>query len=152
MNSRQPLPGRIETGNTSPSVRQNQAESPSEEGVPGLWTRLRNAGEKLTGGGIRALCKRLILQFLRRLMGMVMRRPRLMELTHRFLRSFPRLTGGLNRLAEIVDPLCGRPYLPSGRLSNYVDLITMTLPESSRIIYLRLRAIASDTGSWNRFE
>jgi hypothetical protein len=152
MNSRQPLPGRIETGNTSPSVRQNQAESPSEQGATGFWTRLRSAGEKLTGGGIRAFGKRLILQFLRRLMGVVMRRPRLMALAHRFLRSFPRLTGRLDRLAEIVDPLAGRPYVPSGRLSKHVDLITMTLPESSRIIYLRLRAVASDTGSWNRFE
>jgi hypothetical protein len=152
MNSRPSFPGRAEAGDTSSFLRQNQEESSSEEGRPGFWTRLRSSGEKLTGGGIRAFGKRLIQQFLRRLMWMVIRRPRLMALLHRFLRSFPRLTGPLHRLAEIVDPLAGRPYLPSGKLSKYVDLMTMTLPESSRIIYLKLRAIASDTDSWNRFE
>ncbi len=151
MNWRRPSRG-VETGETPSSVRQNEAEPSTEEGGPGLWTRLRNAGEKLTGGGIRALVKRLILQFLRRLMGMVIRRPRLMAITHRFLRSFPPLTRRFHRFAEIIDPLCGRPYVPSGRLSKYVDLIAMSLPESSRIIYLRLRAISFDTDSRNRHE
>jgi hypothetical protein len=150
MNSRRLLTGRVKTGGAPASISQNDL-APKEE-VLGFWTRLRREGEKLTGGGLRALGRRLVLQFLRRLMAMVMRRPRLMALIHRFLKSFPHLTGRLNRLAVIVDPLAGRPYLPSRRLSEYVDLITMTLPESARIIYLRLRAIASENDSWNRFE
>jgi hypothetical protein len=150
MNSRRLLPRKVKTGDAPPSLSQNHLAS--EEEAPGFWTRLRRKGEKLTGGGLRALGRRLVLQFLRRLMGMVMRRPRLMALAHRFLRSFPHLTGRLNRLAAVVDPLAGRSYLPSRRLSEYVDLVAMTLPESARIIYLRLRAIASEKDSWNRFE
>jgi hypothetical protein len=150
MNSRQLWPGRAKTTDVPPSVRENNLVP--EDEAPGFWTRLRKEGEKLTGGGLRALGRRLVLQFLRRLMWMVMRRPRLMALTHRFLRSFPQLTGRLNRLATTVDPLAGRPYNPAQRLSEFVDLTTMTLPESARIIYLRLRAIASDNDSRNRFE
>ncbi|MBV9107363.1 MAG: hypothetical protein JO066_00305 [Verrucomicrobia bacterium] len=132
--------------------RQEQAELapvPSKKGEPSSWARLREAGERLTGGGIRALGKRLLLRFVRRLMGMVMRRPRLLALSHAILKRFPGATWWLNRLAAIADPYAGRIYIPSGRLSNYVDPITMTLSASARVIYLRLRAAASETGSWN---
>jgi hypothetical protein len=155
MNSRQPLDERVETRNTPPPVGQDHTELvrlPSEEGELSLFARVRETGDRLTGGGIRALSKRLFLKFARRIMAMVMRRPRLMALVHMVLKRFPRLKLPLNPLAEIADPYAGRAYIPSSRLSNYVDSITMTLPASARVIYLRLRAAASNTGSWNRLE
>jgi hypothetical protein len=113
------------------------------------FTRLREAGEKLTGGGIRALAKRLFLNFVRRLMAMVMRRPRLLAFAHSVMQRYPRVTWRLNRLAEIADPYAGRVYVPSGRLSDQVDATAMTLPASARVIYLRLRAAAVDNDSGN---
>lgn len=153
MNSYHSPREQAETRDAIAPVSEDRAELPnlpSEKGRRGFLVRLRDAGERLTGGGIRALSKRLLLNVVRRLMAMVMRRPRLLALAHTFLKPFPRVTWRLNRLAEIADPFAGRVYLPSGRLSNYVDAITMTLPASARVIYLRLRAAASDTGSWNR--
>jgi hypothetical protein len=115
----------------------------------GSFARLRQAGEKLTGGGIRALGRRLFLNFVRRSMAMVMRRPRLLAFAHTMMKRYPRVSWRLNRLAEIADPYAGRVYVPAGRLSDQVDATAMTLPASARIIYLRLRAAGIDNDSGN---
>jgi hypothetical protein len=151
----QPPHGPAEARDATSPFRQEEAElAPlaSGKGKLSSLARLREAGERLTGGGIRALSNRLFLKFVRRFMAMVMRRPRLLALAHTVLKRFPRVTWRLNRLAEIADPYAGRIYIPSGRLSNYVDAITMTLPASARVIYLRLRAASSDTSSWNSLQ
>jgi hypothetical protein len=152
MTPRQPPHGPAEARDATSRFRQEQAELallPSGKAQLSSWAGLREAGERFTGGGIRALSKRLFLKFVRRFMAIVMRRPRLLALAHAVLKRFPRVTWHLNRLAEIADPYAGRVYIPSGRLSNYVDAITMVLPPSARVIYLRLRAASSESGSWN---
>jgi hypothetical protein len=116
----------------------------------GIFNSVREAGERVTGGGVRALGKRLFLQSVRRFMAMIMRRPRLLAYTQRLLRPFPRITSRVQFLGALADPLAGQIYVPSGRLSHYSDAIALTLPESARMIYLRLRATVSDTASWNR--
>jgi hypothetical protein len=125
------------------------ARPPFKKTAFSSFARLREAGEKLTGGGIRALGRRLFLNFVRRSMAMVMRRPRLLALAHTVTQRYPRVTWRLNRLTEIADPYAGRVYVPSGRLSDQVDATAMTLPASARVIYLKLRAAAVDNDSGN---
>jgi hypothetical protein len=147
MNSPQSPDQKPEIDSSSSPLTLEQARvapRPSKKAAFGSFARLREAGEKLTGGGIRALSKRLFLNFVRRLMAMVMRRPRLLAFVHTVVQRYPRLTWRLNRLAEIADPYAGRVYVPSGRLSYLVDATAMTLPASARVIYLKLRASAVD--------
>jgi hypothetical protein len=147
MNSRQPPHEKPEIDSALSPLIQHDAElTPlsSKKNTSNFFARLRDSGEKLTGGGIRALARRLVLQFVRRLMAFVMRRPRLLAFVHRALKRYPRVSWRLNQIAELADPYAGRIYVPSGRLSDQVDAITMTLPASARVIYLRLRAAAAD--------
>jgi hypothetical protein len=152
MNSLQPPDEKPEIDSApSPLIQDHDelAPAPFIKNAFSSVVRLREAGEKLTGGGIRALGRRLFLHFVRRSMAMVMRRPRLLAFAHTVMRRYPRVTWRLNRLAEIADPYAGRVYLPPGRLSDQVDATAMTLPASARVIYLRLRAAAVDNDSGN---
>jgi hypothetical protein len=142
VNSRQSPHEQAKGTNAHLPVKQDSAQLAKR----GLWASLRETGERITGGGIRALGKLLFVKFVRRLMAMVMRRPRLMAFIYALLKPFPRVTWQFNRLAAFAS----RIYIPSGRLSKYVDAITMTLPASARMVYLKLRAATSDNGSWNR--
>ena len=47
---------------------------PNPRGLRGIFNSVREAGERVTGGGVRALGKRLFLQSVRRFMAMIMRR------------------------------------------------------------------------------
>jgi hypothetical protein len=150
MNSPQPPDEKPAVDSAPSPLTQEQgrlAPLPCKKPAFGSFARLRDAGEKLTGGGIRALSKRLFLKFVRRLMATAMRRPRLLAFAHTVMQRYPRVTWRLNRLAEIADPYAGRMYVPSGRLSAQVDATAMTLPASARVIYLRLRAAAADSDS-----
>jgi SpoVK/Ycf46/Vps4 family AAA+-type ATPase len=119
-------------------------------GIPGLFDHLRETGERITGGGMRALCKRLFLNAVREISRAVRRRPRLLAAGQRLLRPFPDIASRLTKLTLVADPFSGQTYIPSGRLSRYSDATALTLSLSARIIYLRLRAEASDAGSWTK--
>jgi hypothetical protein len=152
MNSHQPPDEKPAIDSAPSQLTQDHAEPaplPCKRTAFSSFAQLREAVEKLTGGGIRALGRRLFLNSVRRLMAMVMRRPRLLASAHRVMQRYPRVTWRLNRLAEIADPFAGRVYVPSGRLSDLVDATAMTLPASARVIYLRLRAAAVDNDSGN---
>jgi hypothetical protein len=86
----------------------------------------------------------------RRIMATARRKPRLMALAQSLLRFSPGITYRLNQIGALADPFAGRIYIPSGRLSRYSDELALMLPASARVIYLRLRAEASDAGSSNR--
>jgi hypothetical protein len=134
-----------------PLIRDDAELAPlsSKKTASSSFARLREAGEKLTGGGIRAMGRRLFLDLVRRSMAAATRRPRLLACAHTVMQRYPRATWRLNRLAEIADPYAGRVYVPSGRLSDQVDATAMTLPASARVIYLRLRAAAVDNDCGN---
>jgi hypothetical protein len=151
MNSPQPPDEKPATDSVLSPLTHDHAElAPTyDKTASSSFARLREAGERLTGGGIRALGTRLFLNFVRRLMAMVMRRPRCLAFVHIVVQRYPRVTWRLNRLAEIADPYAGRVYVPSGRLSNQVDATAMTLPASARLIYLKLRAAVVDNDSEN---
>jgi hypothetical protein len=118
-------------------------------GLAGIFDQVRDTGERITGGGIRAMLKRLFLKAVCQISRAVRRRPRLLAFTHQLLRPMPGIAARLNRLTLVADPFAGQIYIPSGRLSRHGDAIALTLPASARIIYLRLKAEASDAGSLN---
>jgi hypothetical protein len=143
--TRVPLPTRhIPIDNQNPSHRK-----PRYGGLAGIFDRVRDTGERITGGGIRALIRRLFLKGVCQISRAVRRRPRLLAFTHQLLRPMPGIAARLNRLTLVADPFAGQIYIPSGRLSRYGDAIALTLPASARIIYLRLQAEASDAGCRN---
>jgi hypothetical protein len=152
MNSLQPPDEKPAVDRTAFSLNQEYAEPaplPLKKNASSSFARLRETGEKLTGGGIRALARRLFLNLIRRSMAVVMRRPRLVAFAHTVMRRYPRVTWRLNRLAEIADPYAGRVYVPSGRLSHQIDETALILPGSARVIYLRLRAAIAENDSGN---
>jgi hypothetical protein len=140
---------------TSELAGRNASEEPGKkedkvQRAGGIFDRVRETGERITGGGVRALGKRLFLDGVRRISRAVRRRPRLLAGTQRLLRPFPAVTFRLTRLALGADPFSGRIYIPSGRLSRYGDATALTLSTSARVLYLRLRAEASETGFHNK--
>jgi hypothetical protein len=135
---------------TSPAELTEKIKNAERAGLLGLFDRVRETGERITGGGIRALCRRSFLKGVREISRAVRRRPRLLAAGQQLLRPFPNLASRLTKLTLIADPLSGQIYIPSGRLSRYSDATALTLPVSARIIYLRLRAEASDAGSWTK--
>jgi hypothetical protein len=94
---------------------------------------LRAIGNRLTGGGIRALASKAFSESADR----AMNNPVILTLGRTLLKPFPDLTNRLYRLAS------------KGSNSNrFPDL--EALPASARIVYVRLRDAFAAYDAWNR--
>lgn len=124
---------------------------PRADTHPGAWRvrlisrRVREAGDRLTGGGVRALAKRILSAFLRR----AVRCPGLIAAGRMLLKPCPPLEKKLQQLSASPGPgssLPGRlPPLPS---ENSTD--ALPLSSSASAIYLKLQAARSNGSAWNR--
>jgi hypothetical protein len=124
--------------------------SPDHTPARRLIARIREAGDRITGGGVRSLGKRLLLNLVRRFIALARHRPRLRALARPLLRLSLRVARRPNQIRSFAHPSARRIYIPPGRLSRYRDELALTLPASARLIYLRLQAEAQEAGSWNR--
>src|SRR5271166_422716 len=81
-------------------------------------TRLRETGDQLTGGGFRALVKRVLTALLNPCFSFPLRHPRLTVFLRTMLKPFPRLTTALNHLAaqhrEVAGTVAISAAPPSG--------------------------------------
>jgi hypothetical protein len=107
-----------------------------------VFKRLRDAGDRLTGGGLRKLVKRVLKASLHRAAG----HPRLIAIGRSALRPFPALTANLERLASRPDaPSIQAELLVCGGTTD-PDM----LPASARLIYSKLQKAISDVKAGNR--
>ena len=109
--------------------------------------RLREAGNRLTGGGVRALAKRILSAFLRR----AARHTGLIALGRALLKPYPSLANKLQELATSPDPDSSGPgRLPAESLPSENSAGALPLSASARSIYLKLQAARSDSSARNR--
>jgi hypothetical protein len=94
---------------------------------------LRALGNRLTGGGLRALAKNAFAGSARR----VMNNPVILSFGRALLKPFPDLTSRLYRLASEAGP--------SNRPAD-----SDALSASARIVYERLQAASAACDAWNR--
>jgi FkbM family methyltransferase len=83
--------------------------------------RLREMGDRLTGGGIRALAKRVLPTFLRPCLSLAARHPRLAAVPRGMLKPFPRLTTALYRLAAPPPHALATAGSPGSALASNAD-------------------------------
>ena len=99
--------------------------------------RIRDLGDRITGGGARALTRRLITKFARH----VMCHPPLLALGRWLLKPFPRLTTHLYETITKSDP-AHQPLLQNG-------IGPASLSVSAKATLCRLQSILSQNSSWN---
>jgi hypothetical protein len=106
--------------------------------------RLRQRGDRITGGGLRSFTKRTFQQTLR----WAMQQPRILAAVRKILRPFPNLTTTLYNVAtkgqEVLAPL--PPKSPSADESAVAD----ALPASARKIYRGLRSLILEAEATDR--
>ena len=123
--------------------------------------RLRETGDRLTGGGLRSLAKRVLTTSVQ----CSMRNRWLLALGRAVLKPFPKLTRNLYQIAITADAVAG-PSVPSpaaappvtsppaaspaGPLPSDNADIPANLPASARPTYLRLKAAMGDSDGWRR--
>jgi hypothetical protein len=76
------------------------------------WRRLRETGDRLTGGGLRSLSKRLVTGSVRRAVS----QPFLRALSRTMLQPFPSVLARLNRLVIMPDAVGTRPTSKARRV------------------------------------
>ncbi|MGA8660664.1 MAG: FkbM family methyltransferase, partial [Chthoniobacterales bacterium] len=123
--------------------------------------RLRETGDRLTGGGLRSLAKRVLTTSVQR----SMRNRWLLAFGRAVLKPFPKLTTNLYQLAITADavarssvpspaaaPAVTSPPAasPAGQLPSDNAEIPANLPASARRIYRRLKAAMADSDAWTR--
>lgn len=109
--------------------------------------RLHETGDRLTGGGLRSLAKRVLPTLVQR----SMRHPGLLAFGRTVLKPFPKLTTNLYQLATTRDAIAiSSVPSPAGPLPSDTAAFAATLPASVRSTYLRLKAAMSDYDVWRR--
>ena len=112
-----------------------------------LLSRVRATGDRLTGGGARALVNRIFSGLLRR----AMRQRLLTALGRAVLRPFPGLTAKLYQLAKtegLDSEMAGRSPAESLPCSN--EPTSIPLSASAGLIYLKVKAAMSDSRAGNQ--
>jgi FkbM family methyltransferase len=119
--------------------------------------RLHEMSDRLTGGGIRALARRVLMSPLRRSLSFASRHPRLAAVPRAMLKPFPHLVTFLYRAPAQPDALVAEsivsdpaPNLPEVELPPANDPISAKLPASARATYLKLHTALSDDGDQSR--
>jgi hypothetical protein len=104
---------------------------------------LREIGNRLTGGGLRAMSSRIVSGSAR----WAMNNRLLLVFGRAILRPFPQLTTRLYKLATKSDPLGSDIISTESASLRSIDLDK--LPPSARITYERLRTALANNGYWN---
>lgn len=120
------------------------------------FQRIRETGDQLTGGGARALVKRLWINSVRRTGPLVMGYPPTAALARGVLRPFPRVTTYLYRLANPGDTRASNEAVPLPAGLAEVNAAPIppggesppaTLPVTARRIYLRLKTAVAQNNT-----
>jgi hypothetical protein len=121
---------------------QNRTQAPELElATPILklaLKRLRNLGDRMTGGGLRALARKTIL--------VLMQQRQLMAVARTILKPFPKLTTSLYNAATQAAAL------PSPSKPRDEAEILAALPASARRTYRSLQALISERERAERFK
>jgi hypothetical protein len=126
-------------------------------GLRSLAKRIRALGDRITAGGLRSLAKRLLAALLH----WAMRNRALLAMGRAVLQPFPKLMTNLYQLATTPDsdaiPSPSRPPSAPPPQSSQIDVVRShddeelaKLPASARPIYRRLSAAVSDSNGWGR--
>jgi FkbM family methyltransferase len=141
-------------------IRQFEAvlETPSADRAIGRLLRLgRDAGNRITGGGVRALAKWTLNEALRRLM----RHPVSVALSRIVLKPFPRLPKTVYQIEKREDGVAAllgpvesptAPPIPPTSQESASEFAPQTpeLPPSAKPLYLNLQAAMRDSAPWRR--
>ena len=101
----------------------------------GVFGSVRAIGDRLTGGGLRSLAKRMLSALVRR----CIRHPGLLALGRAVLKPFPTLRASLYQLGTAPEPAAiARAPIPPA------------LPASARPVFVRIQAAISDSNGWSR--
>lgn len=115
--------------------------------------RLHEMGDRLTGGGIRALASRVFAAPLRHSLSFVRRHPRLAAVPRTLLQPFPRLATDLYRVAtqpaalattSVVEDMASSEFAPEQQPLD--ESVTAGIPALARSIYFKLEAAVSKGG------
>ena len=130
-------------------VQQLEAQLAAWSHYRGVFGGSREIGDRMTGGGLRSLAKRVPGALAR----WAMRQRTLLVVGRTILKPFPKLTASLYRLATtpnaIGTPL-RPPSSPSDRQFPDGSKFPPDLPASARPIYRRLRAALAESNAWNQ--
>jgi hypothetical protein len=102
-----------------------------------ILKRIHDLGDRITGGGVGALTRRLITKFARR----AMCHPPLFALGKWLLKPFPRLTTHLYEMVTKPDS-AGQPLL-----RNEIEHVSLSV--SAKATLCRLQSILSQNSSWS---
>jgi FkbM family methyltransferase len=132
-------------------VRQLEAGLAVQSHYRRVFGGVREIGDRITGGGLRSLAKRLLTTLVQR----SMRHRGLLALGRFLLKPFPKLATSLYQLATRSEPTAALPApspaaLPDGPLPSNAPVIAAALPASARSIYLKLRDVMSDGNTRSR--
>ncbi len=113
--------------------------------VETFFTSVRTFGDRVTGGGLRAIGRRWLGFAVRHWRAFVSRRPIFGRIVSWILRPLPGVEGFLSKLIDNLDPYTALPpYIPRNRLATYRDDVAVTLPVTARLYYLKLKAAMDD--------
>jgi hypothetical protein len=130
---------------------ETQLAGPSIDRATGrVLSRLHKTGDRLTGGGIRASAKRVLIASLRRYLSLAVRHPRLAAIPRVLLKPFPKQTAALYQLVAPPDraavTAASAAALPVETATAPVpseDPVVAALPASARSAFLKLKTAAS---------
>jgi hypothetical protein len=129
-----------------------RAPEPKTDGEPISMVRcfghLRNAGNRLTGGGLRSLAKRLGRNSLRCAMG----QPLLKAIGRNLLRPFPRFSARLFHFASAPDVAAAKSTsLPLTSASSRAEILLTGVPRDAHIFEIgpSYNPIAPKAEAWN---
>jgi FkbM family methyltransferase len=130
---------------------ETQLAVPSIDRATGrVLSRLHKTGDRLTGGGIRASAKRVLIASIRRSLSLAVRHPRLAAIPRGLLKPFPKLTAVLYQLVAPPDrgaaTAASAAALPVETGTAPVpseDPMVAALPASARSAFLKLKTAAS---------
>jgi hypothetical protein len=112
-----------------------------------LSAHVRQMGDQLTGGGLRALSKRIVARSARRLMN----NPIVLAAGRTLLKPFPELTTRLYKIATSPDPRAIAAAIEASHKHSSAGLIASgEFSPSARIAYQRLHAAIANSDVWNR--
>jgi hypothetical protein len=101
--------------------------------------RLRDMGDRITGGGLRAWTRKTLGRAVTR----ALQQRQLMAATRTILKPFPELETSIIKVATRVAA-AGTAILPARSRSGDESEISAALPASARKIYRALRALISE--------
>jgi FkbM family methyltransferase len=120
--------------------------------------RLHEMGDRLTGGGVRALADRVLKAPLRRSVSFAMRHPRLAAVPRVLLKPFPRLATDLSRMTTQPEALAATSAAaktaalePEQELQRSEDSVVAGVPVLARSTYLKLETALSKGGNSRLF-